>query len=606
MTADTDREVTPLRRLLGWEAAAAALLLGATVLALAWANSPWGQSYDTFWHTELALRLGDRELSLDLRHWVNDGLMVFFFFVVGLELRRELEMGGLTDAQRATVPLVASVAGLAVPAVVFLVLNPSGEAARAWGVVISTDTAFLLGVLAVAGPTFSTPLRLFLLTMAVADDVGALSIIALFYTEDLQPVALGLTILGLAVIMRLRHLDVWRGPAYLVVAVGVWLATFESGVHPTIAGVAIAVLMPVHLPRRDQVEEAERLTRRFRQSPSPELARAARLSVDRAVSVNERLQRLYDPWTTYVIVPVFALANAGVRLDGGTLDDALGSRLTWGIVTGLVLGKLVGITTATLLALRLRLGVLPPGLPVHQVVGGAALSGIGFTISLFIVDLALDDPALQDQARVGVLAASLLAAVLGWAVFRTVSALGREPSGPPTRLSRSVDPQRDHIRGPVDAPLTLVEYGDFQCPFCGRATGSVDEVRAYFGDRLRYVFRHLPLQDVHPSATQAAEASEAAAAQGKFWEMHDHLFKHQDELGLPELMRHAWTLGLDVSSFAESLVAGTWAKRVRHDLIDAEASGAQGTPTFFIGDERHVGPHDAATLIRALERSAPR
>ena len=605
MPADADPEVTPLRRFLGWEAAAAALLLGGTLLALAWANSPWGQSYDSFWHTELALRLGGDELSLDLRHWVNDGLMVFFFFVVGLELRRELEMGGLTNAQRATVPLVASVAGLAVPALVFLALNPSGEQARAWGVVISTDTAFLLGVLAVAGPAFSAPLRLFLLTMAVADDVGALSIIALFYTEDLRPVPLALALVGLAVILRLRHLEVWRGPAYLVVAVGVWLATYQSGVHPTIAGVAVAVLVPVHLPRRDQVEEAERLTRRFRQSPSPELARAARLGVDRAVSVNERLQRLYDPWTTYVIVPVFALANAGVRLDGDTLDAALGSRLMWGVVAGLVLGKLVGITVATLLAARLRLGALPPGLPVNQVVGGAALSGIGFTISLFIVDLALDDPALQDQARVGVLAASLLAAVTGWAVFRAAAALGREPSGPPTLLARPVDPARDHIRGPVDAALTLVEYGDFECPFCGRATGSIEEVRAYFGDRLRYVFRHLPLSDVHPSALQAAQASEAAAAQGRFWEMHDHLFRHQDELGLPDLMRHAWTLGLDVSSFAEGLVAGRWERRVRHDVVDAEASGAQGTPTFYIGDQRHIGPHDAATLIRALERSAP-
>jgi Na+/H+ antiporter NhaA len=602
----TDPAVTPLRRFLGWDAAAAALLLGATVLALLWANSPLGDTYDDFWHTELALRIGGDELALDLQHWVNDGLMVFFFFVIGLELRRELEMGGLTDAERARVPLVASVAGLAVPALVFLALNPTGEAARAWGVVISTDTAFLLGVLAVAGPRFSAPVRLFLLTMAVADDVGALTIIALFYTEDLRLLPLALALLGLFVIVKLRRLEVWRGPAYLVVAVGVWLATYESGVHPTIAGVVIALLMPVHAPRRDQVEEAERLTRRFRQSPTPESAHAAREGVVRAVSVNERLQRLYEPWTTYVIIPVFALANAGVHLTGSTLDAALSSRLTWGIIAGLVLGKLVGITVATVLTVRLRLATLPPGLPLNQVVGGAALSGIGFTISLFIVDLALDDPALQDQARVGVLTASVLAAVLGWAIFRGAAALGREPAGPPTRLALPVDPVRDHIRGSVDAPLTLVEYGDFECPFCSRATGSIEEVRDYFGDRLRYVFRHLPLEDVHPHASTAAEASEAAAAQGKFWEMHDHLFRNQDDLELRDLLRHAWTLGLDVSTFAEDLVGGRWAKRVHQDLIDAEASGAAGTPTFFVGEERHTGSYDAATLIRALEASGGR
>ncbi len=604
MTVAADPEVTPLQRFLGWEAGAAALLLAGTLLALVWANSPWGDSYEAFWHTELAVRLGDDELSLTLQHWVNDGLMVFFFFVIGLELRRELEMGGLTDTQRAAVPLVASVAGLAVPALVFLAINPSGEAARAWGVVISTDTAFLLGVLAVAGPAFSAPLRLFLLTMAVADDIGALSIIALFYTEDLRLVPLAVAAVGLFAIVKLRHLQAWQGPAYLIAAAVVWLATYESGVHPTIAGVVIALLLPVHPPRRDQVEDAERLTRRFRQSPSPELARAARLSVDRAVSVNERLQMLYDPWVTCVIVPVFALANAGVRLDATTVEAAVGSRLTWGIVIGLVLGKLVGISLGTALAVRLRVGALPPGLPVNQVLGGAALSGIGFTISLFIVDLALDDPALQDEARVGVLAASVLAALLGWSVFRAAAALGREPSGPPMRLSRPVDPERDHVRGPADAPLTLVEYGDFECPFCSRATGAIRDVREHFGDRLRYVFRHLPLEDVHPHAALAAEASEAAAAQGKFWDMHDHLFAHQDELELHDLMRHAWALDLDMSPYVEGLVSGQWTKRVRHDQVDAEASGAPGTPTFFIGDDRHVGPHDAATLIRALEQSA--
>lgn len=598
-----DQLAGPARRFLSTEAGSAGLLLAATLLALAWANSPWAATYESFWGTELALRLGDAELTLDLQHWVNDGLMVFFFFVVGLEVKRELAMGELTDRQRAAVPLAAAIAGLAVPALVFLAFNPSGEEARAWGVVISTDTAFLLGVLALVGPTCPAQLRLFLLTLAVADDVGALTIIALFYTEDLALGPLALSALGLGGILMLRHLRVWRGPAYLVVAVGVWLAMYASGVHPTIAGVIIALFSPAYPPRRADVEDAARLARAFRQSPNPDFARAARLSVDRAVSPNERLQRLYHPWTSFVIVPIFALANAGVTLDADTIGAALRSPLSWGIVAGLVLGKLIGVTLASVGAVRLRLGTLPPGLTTTQLAGGAALSGIGFTISLFIVDLALDAPGLQDEARVGVLVASLLAAVLGWLIFRLGDRLGAgaDGGGRPTMLARPVDAARDHVRGPAGAPLTLVEYGDFECPFCGRATGSLEDLRRHFGNRLRYVFRHLPLSDVHPAAELAAEASEAAHAQGRFWEMHDMLFAHNDALAAEDLLRYAAELGLDTERFAEELRTRVHAGRVRDDAADAEASGVRGTPTFFIGDRRHTGPHDAATLIRALE-----
>jgi Na+/H+ antiporter NhaA len=596
----------PLRRFLRTESGSAGLLLTATVLALAWANSPWSETYASFWETELAVRLGDAELALDLHHWVNDGLMVFFFFVVGLEVKRELTMGELTDRQRATVPFVAAVAGLAVPALVFLAFNPTGEAARAWGVVISTDTAFLLGVLALVGPACPTPLRVFLLTLAVADDVGALTIIALFYTEDVALVPLALAALGLGLMLMLRHLRVWRGPAYFVIAVGVWIAMYESGVHPTIAGVIIALCTAAYPPDRREVEEAERLTRSFRQSPTPDLARAARLGVERAVSPVERLQRLYHPWTSYVVVPIFALANAGVTLDAEMVQAALGSALTLGVVAGLVVGKLVGITLAAGAAVRFGWGTLDRGLGFPQIAGGAALSGIGFTISLFIVDLALEDPALQDQARVGVLSASVLAALLGWALFRAGERLARDDprSARPTTLDRPVDPERDHVRGSPRAPLTLVEYGDFECPFCGRATGSVEEVREFFGPRLRYVFRHLPLADVHPAAELAAEAAEAAGAQGRFWEMHDLLFAHQDALAPDDLLGYARQLGLDEERFERDLREGVHGPRVRADVASAEASGVRGTPTFFIGDRRHRGPYDAATLIRALDAEA--
>ncbi|MCP9489884.1 MAG: Na+/H+ antiporter NhaA [Solirubrobacteraceae bacterium MAG38_C4-C5] len=594
----------PVRRFMRTEAGSAGLLLAATVVALGWANlSPEG--YASFWGTDLALRLGDAELVLDLQHWVNDGLMVFFF-VVGLEVKRELAMGELTDRRRATIPLVAAVAGLAVPALVFLAFNPSGEAATAWGVVISTDTAFLLGVLALVGPACPLQLRVFLLTLAVADDVGALTIIALFYTDDLAVVPLLLAVAGVAVMLVLRRLRVWRGPAYFVVAVGIWIAMEQSGVHPTIAGVVIALLAPAYAPRREEVEDAERLTRAFRQSPSPALARAARLGVDRAVSANERLQRLYHPWTSFVIVPIFALANAGVTLDAQTIEAALGSSLTLGIVAGLVAGKLLGITLAASGAVRLGWGTLARGLGPAQLAGGAALSGIGFTISLFIVDLALDDPALQDEARVGVLAASVLAALLGWGLFRAGRRWGRAEADPrgATVLDPPVDPARDHVRGPVGASLTLVEYADFECPFCGQVTGVVEELRERFGERLRYVFRHVPLTDVHPAAELAAQGAEAAAAQGRFWEMHDRLFAHQDALEPHDLLAHAGALGLDLDRFEGDLLDGRHAARVRDDALGAQASGVRGTPTFFVGGRRHTGPTDAATLGRALDDAA--
>jgi NhaA family Na+:H+ antiporter len=599
------RLVGPVQRFLRTETGSAGLLLAATVAALAWANSPWGDTYGEFWHTDVSVSVGRHELALSLQHWVNDGLMCFFFFVLGLEVKRELALGELADRRRAAVPVVAAAAGLAVPALIFYAINASNDAAHAWGVVISTDTAFLLGVLALVGPRCPTQLRVFLLTLAVADDVGALAIIALFYTDDLSVVPLLLAAVGIALIGVLRSLQVWRGPAYLVVAVGVWVAMYASGVHPTLAGVVIALITPVYPPRRSEVETADRAARAYRQSPDPALARVARQSIDRSVSPNERLQTLYHPWTGYVVVPLFALANAGVSLSADALRDAAGSPVTLGVIAGLVLGKLIGISAGSFAAVRLGVGRLAPGLGRAQVIGGAALSGIGFTLSLFIVDLALEDqPLLAEEARIGVLAASLVAALLGWAIFRLTDRRGGSAAKPRVPLDPPVERRRDHVRGRFDAPLTLVEYGDFECPFCGRATGSVEEVREYFGDRLRYVFRHLPLHDVHPHSALAAQAAEAASAQGAFWQMHDRLFEHNEELEFEDLLGHAQVLGLDVERFYDDLRSGRFEARVDEDLLSADASGAGGTPTFFVNGRRHSGPFDAASLVAALEASA--
>jgi NhaA family Na+:H+ antiporter len=589
----------PLREFLRTETASAGLLLLATLAALLWANV-FPDVYDSVWHTEAGIRVGRFELSYDMQHWVNDGLMVFFFFVIGLELRRQLAMGELTERQRVTVPVIAALAGLALPALIFLAFNPSGEAARGWGVAMATDTAFVLGALALVGPRFPAHLRVFLLSLAVVDDIGALAAIAVFYSEDVSLLALAVAAACCVAIYLLGRLHVWRGPAYLVVGLVLWIAMVESGVHPTLGGVVVGLLISVYPPRPEEVERASALTRAFGQSPIPELARSAKLSLERAVSPNERLQELLHPWTSFVIVPVFAIANAGVLIDGELIERAIASPVTHGVVVGLVVGKLVGIGLATTLAVKLGLGRLPGPLRLGEAWGGAALAGIGFTVSLFVVDLAFSSEELANEARLGVLVSSVLAVALGWVVFRVDRLLARDVWEPALTLDPPVDPARDHIRGPVDAPLTLVEYGDYECPFCSRATGVVDELFERFGDNLRYVFRHLPLPDVHPHAELAAEAAEAAGAQGKFWEMHDELFAHQSELEPAQLLGRAAELGLDVERLSDELGTGRYAGRVREDVSSAERSGAEGTPTFFVNGRRLLGRSDAQTIAAAL------
>ncbi|MCK6212285.1 Na+/H+ antiporter NhaA [Georgenia sp. EYE_87] len=592
----------PLRRFLATEAAGALLLVAATAVALAWANSPWSGAYEAVWATPVSLRIGDAALAMDLGHWINDGLMAVFFFVVGLEVRRDLAVGELTDRRRIVIPVVAGVGGMVVPALLYLLVAPAGEAAGGWGVVIGTDTAFMLGALALVGPAASTQLRVFLLTLTVVDDVVAVTVIGVVYSDRLDVPALLVAAAGLVALAVLDRVGAWRTWPYVTVALVVWVATVASGLHASIAGMLAGLLIPAFALRRHDVEGAATRFRAFRQSPMAEVGRSARDALTRAVPVNERLQLVLHPWTSYVIVPVFALANAGVDLRGGVLAEALASPVTWAVVIGLVVGKFVGIGGFALAGVRLRLGRLPQGVGPGQVAAGGALSGIGFTVSLLIISLAFDDPELRGQATVGVLLALVLAIALGAVVFRLAALLlGETTAALPTALARPVDPGRDHLLGPATAPLTLVEYGDFECPFCARATGVAKEVREHFGDDLRYVFRHLPLPDVHPHAELAAAAAEAADAQGRFWPMHDLLFAHQDQLEVEDLAGYAGQLGLDVEEFLRDVDEQRHAARVREDVADAEASGARGTPTFFIGDTRHVGPYDARTLIAELE-----
>ena len=595
-----ERSIRKAKHLGSGDRPAAALLLIFTLLAIVWANSPWGWTYEAFWELHLEIGLGDLQVSASLHQVVNDAIMTLFFFVVGLEVKREFTIGELTDRSRAIVPVVAAIAGLIVPALIFVAFTSTTGAAHAWGVVISTDTAFLLGALAIIGPKFPARLRTFLLTLAVVDDVGALLAIGVFYNAGIDLTPLLIAVVLMVAIALVRYLRAGRGIAYAVLGIALWIAVAMAGIHPTLAGVAVALLIPVFPPRRSDVERTAELTQAFRESPNTKYAAAVARSLRESLSINDRLQAAWGPYISFLVLPLFALANAGVHLDPATLGDALGSPLTWGVVVGLVVGKLIGITGATALIRALGKGRLAPGLGMPRIAGGAALSGIGFTISLFIVTIALPDPEQQDLARVGVLAASVIAFALGWVIFVVVDRIS-PPVAVGAVLARPVDPERDHIKGRVDAPYTIVEYGDYECPFCSRATGSIDAVREHFGDDIRYVWRHLPLESVHSHAKEAAQAAEAAAKQGKYFEMARALFDHQDALEPDDLVAYATDLGLDVDRFVADLHSPKVVRRVEDDLLDAEVMDVHSTPTFFIGDRRHVGPYDSATLIRALE-----
>ncbi|HEX2766686.1 MAG TPA: Na+/H+ antiporter NhaA [Candidatus Limnocylindria bacterium] len=598
-----------VRSFLKTEAGGAVVLLVATIAALVWANSPWGDVYDAFWSTELSLRAGDFVLSHDLQDWVNDGLMAVFFLLIGLEVRREFDMGEFRERRRLAVPVFAAVGGMVLPVILFLALNSDPEAARGWAMVMATDTAFAVGVLALVGRRSSFRLRTFLLTLVIVDDIAAVAVIAIVYTADVNLVALGIGVALLAVMAVMRARNVDRSEAYTLLALGIWLAASSAGVHPTVAGVAVGLLTTAYPPTRASLEEATGTTRAFRQRPTPVLAEHAARRIRMALSPNERVQHALHPWSSFVIVPLFALANAGLDLSPELLERAFGSTLVLGIILGLVVGKTVGIPAGAWLASRPWLGgsALAVGWP--SLIASSAVAGIGFTMSLLIAELSYAGPLL-DEAKLGILLASTIAAGLSIALFFGLSRLPGEvlrraearTALPLPDLTEPVDDVRDHVRGPLDAPVTLVEYGDFECPHCGRAAPVVKELLEEFDDRLRLVFRHLPLPDVHPNAALAAEAAEAAHAQGAFWPMHDLLFSRQHALAYGDLVRYAAELGLDVAQFEDDLRSGRHAPRVAQDVNSAEEAGVAGTPTFFVNEVLYRG-HGPGALREAIERA---
>lgn len=419
------------RTFLRTEAGSAVLLLGAALLALVWANA--GGGYEAFWRTELMLVVGETEFGLDLREWVNSGLMVLFFLSVGLEISRETVLGELRGLRALVAPALGALGGLVVPAGLFLLLNAGGPGAVAWGVPISTDTAVLLGVLALVGPRCPDQLRVFLLALAIVDDIGAVLAIALFYTEQVDVGALLLAVGLFAALLALRFVQFWRTPVYVLIGVALWLAVLRSGVHPSVVGVALGLLVNAYAPRPRDIARVQVAGRSFLVDPTPGRAAVAQAAVIEAVSPNERLQRRIQPWSSYVIVPVFVLANAGVLLNAETLGAALTSPLTWGVVLGLVVGKPLGVVAGTWVALRTGLGRVPDTLRWGQLAGGAGLSGIGFTVALFVTELALTDEVLIADTKIGILVGSALAALVGWLTFRLAGERGGQcaPSGLP-------------------------------------------------------------------------------------------------------------------------------------------------------------------------------
>jgi Na+/H+ antiporter NhaA/2-hydroxychromene-2-carboxylate isomerase len=501
--------------------------------------------------------------------------------------------------------------GMVVPVAIYLAVNAGHHSAHGWGVAMSTDTALALGLLALLGPQVPDPVRVFLLTVSVVDDLAALVVIAVVYNDGLDATQLGIGLLVFALILGAAVRRVRQRWVYVALGLAMWTALLASGVDPVVTGLAIGLSASAYSPAREQLEEATVRVKLFREQPTSELARSATAGITSTLSPNERLQSFFHPWTSYVIVPLFALANAGIALDGGFLRTAFTTPITLGIFIGYVVGKPVAITLTSFVLSRLSHGRIVPPVGWAAVLGTGTIAGIGFTVALLIADRAFSGVELA-QAKVGALAAAVVSSLLTWVVYRLTALLSPERRARAligdTRLIQDlvpgVDVERDHVRGPLDASVTVIEFGDFECPYCGQAEPVARELLAEAD--LRFVWRHLPLPDVHPAAQLAAEASEAAAAQGRFWEMHDLLLEHQENLTAADLMGYAADLGLDVDRFHDDLKRHKHTTRVAQDVESADLSGATGTPTFFVNGQRHYGAYDLDALSTAIATARAR
>ncbi|MFE7573343.1 Na+/H+ antiporter NhaA [Streptomyces sp. NPDC057521] len=608
----SDELRSPLRDFLRTETGSALALVAASVAALVWANvAP--HNYESFWETSLSIEAHPLGIELSLREWVNSGLMALFFFVVGLEARREFDLGELRQRSRMTLPLLAGLTGMAIPILIYLAFAVPDGAGDGWGTAMSTDTAFALGTLALLGKRLPEALRTFLLTVAIVDDVVALAVIAFAYSDSLSWPALLVALAIFVAVLVMRRVGVGSGVVYVVLAVALWVALLESGIDPVVTGLAFALVTYAYPVSRTDLERTSGLFRLFREQPTPELERSLRHKLASVISPNERLEQTFHPWTSYVVVPLFALANAGIHITWSTFTDALTAPITLGIVVAFVVGKPLSIAAAAALTTWASRGRMRPQVGWGAVIAGGSASGAAFTVSLLIAALAFDGEHLI-QAKYGILATIPLSFALTWLVTTVIRALpetGRTRAllGTGDRLvdlAAPVDPERDHIRGPHDARVTVVKYGDFECPYCAQAEPIMRQLQDEVGGDIRFVWRHLPLGDVHPHARLAAEASEAAARQNAFWPMHDLLLSHQEELSPPDLVRYAEELGLDAEKFQGDLSNHSGASRVAEDMDTADRSGVAGSPTFFINGRLHRGAYDIDTLLESVRAAYDR
>ena len=610
-------------------ALASILLVVAVLLALIWANIG---GYEAFWTQRLGITAGPFALSYDLRTWVNSGLMTLFFLAVGLEARRELDLGDLRERSRLVLPITVGLVGMALPVAIYLLINHGLDSARAWGVAMSTDTALALGILTLLARRAPKRTRTFLLTAFVVDDVAALIIIAVLYSGPISPIPLVAAVVAFAGIIVMRRLNRTLGRnlalvlgvlmwlalllsgidpvvSGLAIVLGVlmWLALLLSGIDPVVSGLAIGLATTAYVPVRADLERATGLVHDYRVSPNAELARSAAAGLADSLSENERILYRLSPWTSYVVVPIFALANAGVVITPELLGRSAVSAVTIGIVVGYVVGKPVSVVGSSWLLSRFSRGRLHPQVGWLSVLGSGTAAGVGFTVSLLIAGIALAGPQLA-EAKIGIFFSVIGSAVLTWLVFacvrfipanRRTLALNGRPD-PTLDLLTPIDPDADHLRGAEDPRVTVVEYGDFECGFCGRGEPTVRELLERHPD-VALAWRHLPLTDVHPNALRAAEAAEAAGAQGAFWPMHDLLLAHQDRLGIRDLEGYARQLGIDQQRFLDDLRSHAFADRISQDIASAEESGAAGTPTYFINGQRHEGPVDIDSLSKSIE-----
>jgi Na+/H+ antiporter NhaA/protein-disulfide isomerase len=596
-----------LRSFLGDHRGGTLSLVVAMVVSLLWANLA-SDAYQSFWNTEVEVSLGAHAAALSVRDIVNQGLMTFFFLVVGLEARREWDLGDLRDRRRSLLPLSIGLVGLILPAIIFASINLTftGGAPHAWGTAMSTDTAMALGALSLLSRGASPRARQFLITVLVADDIGSLIVIAAFYSDDVH---LALLTAAAAAFVSFWWLQRAGTPWPLLVGIGfaAWLLTRASGVDPIVSGLALGLASPAYTPALGSLEHASRGVRSFREQPSASAAHKAIAQVRATLSPNAKLQHQFTRFVSLFVVPLFITANLGIHVDSALLHRAFTGPITWGILCGLLVGKPMAYVLVPWVSRALTQGRLVPPVAGGDVLTAGAISSMGFTLTVLVATKALHGPS-YDDAVTGALTALLIAPLLavGWARLphllpgRLGGALRRPGAPVLVDLVSEVHEAHDHVRGRPDAGVTIIEYGDFECPFCGRAEESLTTVLNRLPAQVRYVWRHLPLVDVHPAAWRAALASEAAAAQEAFWPMHDALLAHRAELEQLDLVGLAVSLGLDADQFVADFESATTSHKVAADVESARLSGVAGTPTLFINGVRHEGDYGPAALLGAV------